>query len=269
MKNSNAVNNQRASYQNGLQTLSLEDSADLDNRNEFIERNLPLVVSIARRCLGRGLDFEDLVQEGSIGLIKAAEKFDPERGFCFSTYATWWIRQYMDDAILKYGDSVRKPSNYSSHLKKLVTATNTLETELGRPPSQREIAGRVEMDPSAVRQLFSLISGTVSLDAAICDESGANSYVEVIEDRASESPIDSAFRKQLQKDVTDTLSMLGEKERLVLEMRFGLNGKEPQSLRDVGRVFILSPERIRQIEERALRKLRRIQKVQCLNEYLH
>lgn len=175
----------------------------------------------------------------------------------------------MDDAILKHGDTVRKPTNYSTHLKNLVNASQDLKTELGRPPSIREIAERAEMDPSASRQIFSLISGTTSLDAPLGEGSDAASYVEVIEDRDSESPSDCVIRKNLRAELADTLQVLGERERRVLALRYGLDGQKPLSLRDVGRVFELSPERIRQIEERALRKLRRYEKSAALCEYLH
>jgi RNA polymerase primary sigma factor len=251
------------------QELDSESSEMLSERNLFVERNLPLVVSIAKQSLGRGLEFEDLVQEGTLGLITAAEKFEPERGFRFSTYATWWIRQSIEDAILKYGDTVRKPSNFSSHLKTLINASQDLQKSLGREPTLNEIAAQVEMSASMVQQLLSLIPGTVSLDAPIGDESDANHYIEIIEDRRSDSPVEQSIKGQMHDDILDTLSILNEKERRVLILRFGIGGHESLSLREVGRLFSLSPERIRQIEDRAPRKLRRVGKSRMLKEYLN
>lgn len=243
---------------------------DLDDRNRFIEKNLPLVISIARKRLGQGLEFEDLVQEGILGLITAAEKFEPERGFRFSTYATWWIRQAIDDSLLKHGDTIRKPSNYASHLKNLMGATNGLEKELGREPTLEEISARAEIDKTMVKQLLSLIPGTVSLDAPISEseDSGGN-YLDVIEDRDASSPVEISIANRMRDDLRRVLGNLSDKERRVLEMRFGIGGGETMSLREVGRVFSLSPERIRQIEEHALTKLRATNSAGMLREYLN
>jgi len=243
---------------------------DLDDRNKFIEHHLPLVISIAKKRVNQGLEFDDLVQEGILGLITAAEKFEPERGFRFSTYATWWIRQAIDDAILKHGDTVRKPSNYSSHLKNLLNTTKSLEKDLGREPTVEEISEAAEIDKNMVRQLFSLIPGTVSLDAPISEvDNNTNNYMEVLEDRGADSPSESSIRNHLHEDISTALGSLSEKERKIVEMRFGLMDGETRSLREVGKVFQLSPERIRQIEEVALTKLRRLGKVKMLREYLN
>lgn len=243
---------------------------DLDDRNKFIEHHLPLVISIAKKRVNQGLEFDDLVQEGILGLITAAEKFEPERGFRFSTYATWWIRQAIDDAILKHGDTVRKPSNYSSHLKNLLNTTKSLEKDLGREPTVEEISEAAEIDKNMVRQLFSLIPGTVSLDAPISEvDNNTNNYMEVLEDRGADSPSESSIRNHLHEDIETALGSLSDKERKIVEMRFGLMDGETRSLREVGKVFQLSPERIRQIEEVALTKLRRLGKVKMLREYLN
>jgi RNA polymerase primary sigma factor len=243
---------------------------DLDDRNRFIEHHMPLVISIAKKRINQGLEFDDLVQEGILGLITASEKFDPTRGFRFSTYATWWIRQAIDDAVLKHGDTVRKPSNYASHLKNLLTVTKKLEKDLGREPNAEEISEAADIDKNMVRQLLSLIPGTASLDAPIYElDEQNNNYMEVLEDRAADSPLERSIHTHMQEDLDKVLHNLSEKERRIVEMRFGLADGESRSLREVGRVFSLSPERIRQIEEGALTKLRRLGKVKMLKEYLN
>jgi RNA polymerase primary sigma factor len=243
---------------------------DVEDRNRFIEHHMPLVISIAKKRINHGVEFDDLVQEGIMGLITASEKFDPTRGFRFSTYATWWIRQAIDDSILKQGDTVKKPSNYASHLKQLLSVANSLEKELGRVPSMDEISGKAMLDKTMVRQLLSLIPGTVSLDAPIVDSDEQNSvYLDVIEDRATDSPLEYSITHRLHEDIGKALGLLSEKERRIIEMRFGLGGGETRSLREVGRAFNLSPERIRQIEEAALTKLRRTGATANLKEYLN
>ncbi len=245
------------------------DKSDIHDRNRFIEKHLPLVISIAKKRANHGLDFEDLVQEGILGLITAAGKFDPTRGFRFSTYATWWIRQAIDDSVLKHGDTIRKPSNYASHLKNLLNVTTTLEKELGREPTVDEISTNASLDKNMVRQLLSLIPGTASLDAPISDmDDQANNYLDVLEDRDADSPLDSSIKNHMHDDLCCALQNLTEKERKIIEMRFGLKGDESRSLREIGKVFNLSPERIRQIEEHALVKLRRLGTVRMLKEYL-
>ncbi|MFA6450153.1 MAG: sigma-70 family RNA polymerase sigma factor [bacterium] len=243
---------------------------DLDDRNKFIEHHLPLVISIAKKRANQGLEFDDLVQEGILGLITASEKFDPGRGFRFSTYATWWIRQAIDDAVLKHGDTVRKPSNYASHLKNLLNVTKKLVKDLGREPTADEISLEAEIDKNMVRQLLSLIPGTVSLDSPISEmDEQNNNYMEVLEDRAADSPLESSIRLHMQEDLESALHNLSDKERKIVQMRFGLTDGETRSLREVGKIFSLSPERIRQIEEGALTKLRRLGKVKMLKEYLN
>lgn len=241
-----------------------------DDRSQFIEGHMPLVVSIARRKANCGVDFEDLIQEGILGLITAADKFDPSRGFRFSTYATWWIRQAVDDAVLKHGDTVKKPSNYASHLKLLLKERKKLERELKREPNIQEISAAAGMDKMMVKQLLSLIPGTVSLDTPISDlDDSSSNYLEVLEDRDSESPVDRSIAGQLKDDLQDALGVLSEKERRIIDLRFGLESGEGRSLREVGKIFQLSPERIRQIEEGAINKLRNAKKNMVLKEYLN
>lgn len=241
-----------------------------EDRSKFIESHMPLVVSIARKKSNCGVDFEDLVQEGILGLITAADKFDSSRGFRFSTYATWWIRQAVDDAVLKHGDTVKKPSNYASHLKLLLKERKRLERELNREPDITEISQAAGMDKMMVKQLLSLIPGTVSLDTPISDlDDSSSNYLEVLEDRDSESPVESSIAGQLKDDIQDALEILSEKERRILDLRFGLESGEGRSLREVGKIFQLSPERIRQIEEGAINKLRNAKKNKVLKEYLN
>lgn len=248
----------------------VEGTADpLKKRNRIVEKNLPLVLSIAKKNLGRGLEFEDLVQEGIVGLITAAEKFEEERGFRFSTYATWWIRQAMEDAILKHGDTVKKPTNYQSHMKTLVKASRSLEDELGRTPTTREISNRAQMNIMMVNQLLSLIPGTASLDAPVGGEDEGRSYIEMLEDSERDSPLDESIESIRRRDILASLNVLSEKEKKVVILRFGLTTDETMSLREVGRIFQLSPERVRQIEERAIRKLREQQTRTMLQDYLN
>ncbi len=242
---------------------------DGEAREIFIEAHLPLVVSLAKKRLNQGVDFEDLVQEGIIGLITAAEKFDPTLGYRFSTYATWWIRQAMDESLLKHGDTVKKPSNYSSHLKHLLRVTRDLSRTMGREPSVAELSEKADMDQNMVRQLLSLIPGTISLDAPISDsDDSANNFMDVLEDRDSMSPDEESMISQMKVDIEDALGALNDKERKVIELRFGLKSGERMSLREVGRIFGLSPERIRQIEETAIHKLKNHDDRGILKAYL-
>jgi len=243
---------------------------DPEDRSRFIEHHLPLVISIARKRANQGVDFDDLVQEGIVGLITAAEKFDPSKGFRFSTYATWWIRQAIDDAVLKHGDTIKKPSNYASHLKHLLSVTTRLTKELGREPTTDEISRHAELDGHTVRRLLSLISGTVSLDAPVSDSRDQPAvYQDLLEDRSADSPADASISRRLRADISRALDELSDKERRIIQMRFGLDTGETKSLREVGRVFRLSPERIRQIEEAALAKLRSNGAAARLKEYLN
>lgn len=251
---------------NYMEITSLDN---LEMRNRMVEKNMPLVVSIAKKNVNRGLEFEDLVQEGIVGLITAAEKFDPTRGFRFSTYATWWIRQAIEDSILKHGDTVKKPSNFSSHLKALIRVTQKLERDLGREPSVEEVSREAKMDHMMVQQLLSLIPGTVSLDAPISDEEEANKYMDVLEDRDRVSPLQLSIESQLRSDLRDSLNTLTDKERRIVMLRFGIEQDETKSLREVGKIFNLSPERVRQIEERAIKKLRQLNHSKLLKEYLN
>ena len=242
----------------------------VERRNQFVEKNIPLVISIARKSLGRGLEYEDLVQEGIMGLITAAEKFKPEKGFRFSTYATWWIRQAIEDAVLRHGDTVKKPSNFKTYSKRLIIATQSLRQELGRKPSTVELSRRTGTNLSTIQRLLSLISGTISLDTQISDDVDANRYIDVLEDREVVSPLVNSIETELREDLDHALDIaLTAKEKGILKLRFGLDTGRARSLREVGRVFDLSPERIRQIEDRAIKKLQHLVQKGLLKEYLN
>jgi RNA polymerase sigma factor (sigma-70 family) len=223
-------------------------------RERFIAANLRLVVSIAKRYQSAAMPLQDVIQEGNLGLMRAVEKFEPERGFKFSTYATWWIRQAITRAIADKGRTIRVPAHVSEALGVLSRTGASLQRALGREPTILELAEATGLRPDRVADYQAAVHETVSLSAPINEEQGE--LADLLADGASESPFDAAATKLEHEALESVLSLLSDRERVVLRLRFGLDGSMPRTLEDVGREFALTRERIRQIEAKALTKLR-------------